>query len=419
MADLQYHLKLTPGKLNSEIKLSGSKSISNRVLIMKELGKGDAKFTNLSTSDDTQRLQRALKMVTICAGSRIALVIDSGNAGTVMRFLTGFLSVRDGRWLVTGTDRMKERPIKELVEVLTGLGAEISYTEQFGYPPLRISGGSLTGKSVVMDANISSQFISALMMIAPELAGGLTIVFKEKPVSFPYIRMTARLMQRFGVQLDLSEDKVVIPEGRYVMEGLTVEPDWSSASYWYEMVALQKEAEVRLPHLQKDSLQGDSVVAEIYANLGVKTVYENGGVRLIRKGEPKQTLAIDFENCPDLVPAVMTTCAALGVELSLTGIHHLQYKESDRIEALRIELSKIGASFKETKDGVTLIPGNGQKMEDLAFDTYHDHRMAMCFAPLVFKYDKVSINDPLVTKKSYPDFWTDLQQTGCIAVDKN
>ena len=418
MADLQYRIKKTSGKLNTSVSLSGSKSISNRLLIMNELGKGAAQFENLSVSEDTRRLQKAMKMITVCAGSRIPLVIDAGNAGTVMRFLSGFLSVREGRWLLTGSDRMKERPIKELVETLTGLGAQINFTGQFGYPPLLISGNTLTGKAVVMDANISSQFISSLMMIAPEMSGGLSIIFKEKPVSFPYIRMTAELMRRFGVEVDLSDDKVVIPETSYKMTDQTVEPDWSSASYWYETVALQDEAEVRLPYLRENSLQGDSVVAEIFRDLGVHTEFDNSGVRLSRKGAAKHRLAIHFENCPDLVPAVMTTCAALGTELKLTGIHHLKYKESDRIDALKTELSKLGARFSKDKSVLTMIPGKFDKKYKFSFDTYLDHRMAMCFAPLALRCGEVVINDPLVTIKSYPNFWYDLQQSGCVAVDK-
>lgn len=418
MSELQYKLQYHPGKLKGIISIDGSKSISNRLLILRSLAESQVVFKNLSKCDDTQRLKKALKMISVCASSRIPMVVDAGNAGTVMRFLTAFLAIKEGKWLLTGIDRMQKRPIKGLVGALEGMGGDIRYTGKNGFPPLFIEGSNLQGRSVAMDASVSSQFVSALMMISPLISNGLTILFKRKPVSFSYIRMTAGLMEEFGILCELSEDKVIIPEGEYKPKNMMVEPDWSSASYWYQMTAIHGDAELFLAGFQKNSIQGDRVVADIFKSFGVETKFEPDGIRISTTGKVSDNIEYNFENCPDLVPAVLASCAALNVKASVSGVDHLQFKESDRIQVLKKELEKVGATFDLAPSQIKMLPDTGKIKSELVFDTHNDHRIAMCLAPLVLKYKEVIINDPKVVEKSYLDFWKDIRRTGIVTVDK-
>ncbi len=349
-------------------------------------------------------------MINTCGKSGILMILDANNAGTVSRFLTAYVVYREGTWLVTGNLRMKQRPIKGLVDGLRLLGADITYTDKEGAIPLLIKGREIRGGSIWVDVSESSQFISAIMMIGPYLEQGLKIRFKGDPVSLPYIKMTQKLMQKFGANVELNEGGVVILHGKYQFHQCTVESDWSSSSYWYETVALSDHAEIFIPGLYKNSLQGDSVLAEVYEQLGVTTLYENNGVKLIKTGNIVKKFSFDFIGCPDIVPAVMATCAALGIKSVFRNIEHLAFKESNRIIALSQELKKIGASLKKDKNSYLLTPVANVPYNNLEFSTYGDHRIAMCLAPLVLRYNKVEIYNPDVVKKSYPEFWDDFKK---------
>ena len=404
--------------LVGNLSISGSKSISNRGLIIEAMSATQTTFNNLSTSDDTVRLLRYLRMIEKCRSSRIPLVIDTGNAGTVMRFLAAFLSLGEGQWLLTGSDRMKERPIGDLVDVLKRMDAKINYPGSPTFPPLMITGSQLKSKQLTVDVSKSSQFVSALMMIGPALPEGLVINFSSFPVSFSYIEMTAGLMKLAGADVSLTEHAVHIKPGQYKLPEYTVEPDWSSASYWYEMAAFSTEVDFFLASYQKNSLQGDSALVDIFKQLGVNTTFENNGIRLTTNKKLTELLDYDCSSCPDLVPAILTTCAALGVKAKLSGVGHLKYKESDRIEVFKTELQKIGAELKTTENSVELYPMVNKPQSKLVFDTYKDHRVAMSLAPLALMYDNVIVNEPGVVEKSYQAFWEDVKDAGALTVDK-
>ncbi|MEJ2595884.1 MAG: 3-phosphoshikimate 1-carboxyvinyltransferase [bacterium] len=419
MKDPMYRLKALPGRLEGSFHIRGSKSISNRLLIMQALAGVKATLKNLSTAKDTRRLSESLKMISDCSGSRIPLVVNADDAGTVMRFLTAYLAVREGLWLLTGNERMQERPVGELVKALQMLGADIDYTFQHGFPPLKIEGTSLHSAELEMDPSVSSQFVSALMMIAPRIPGGLVLHFSQKPVSFPYLKMTASLMKLYGVSCSLATNSITIPEGIYKPVPVGIEPDWSSAAFWYEMAAIHGDASIFLKGFEKESLQGDRVIADLFLRLGVETRFTDEGIRLLSTGSHADRLDHDFSDYPDLVPAVLATCAALGMKARLSGIAHLRFKESDRLAALQHELSKTGVSVQIDKDQLILEPGGKPAKGILEFETYKDHRMVMSLAPLAFQYNEVLLRDPLTVNKSYPEFWLHIQQTGRLAVDKN
>ncbi len=405
-------------KVKGKIVVHGSKSISNRVLIIRELSGERCLIDNLSLSDDTQRMLYYINMINTCGSSGIPMVIDANNAGTVSRFLTAYLVYREGTWLLTGIERMKERPIKGLVDALRLLGADISYANKEGFIPLRIIGRDIRGGHVEVDASVSSQFISAIMMIGPYLEEGLKLSFISHPVSLPYIEMTQKLMQKFGAHVELNKDGVNILRGKYKFHQCKVEADWSSASYWYETVALADEAEISIPGLYKNSLQGDSVLADVFEQLGVATIFETDGIKLIKTDNIVEKFSFDFEGCPDIVPAVMVTCSALGIKSVFKNIGHIAFKESDRIKALATELKKTGASLKKDKNKYILTPNSSEADNSLKFSTYGDHRIAMCLAPLVLKYNEIEICNPDVVKKSYPEFWDDFKKLK-FAVLKN
>lgn len=410
-------LKNQSNKLHGVFKLTGSKSISNRLLIMKALAYSDVQFENLSESEDTKLLKYYLGFLDTCANSRIAMIMDAKNAGTVMRFFTAFAAIQKGKWLLTGHERMKNRPIAPLIKALRQLGANIEYTENEGFPPIKLLGKELQSKDLSIDARQSSQFVSALMMIAPHLSYGLTINFEGKPVSVSYIQMTAQLMQQANIDVELDSRSIKIEPGEYHLKPTYIEPDWSSASYWYEIVALSDNSEVFLEGLKKESIQGDQALVDIYKSFGVNTKFEKNGVRITKKGEPVKTFKYEFSNNPDIAPTVMVTCAALGIKATFAGINHLRLKESDRIEGLKKELAKIGATLEKSGNKFILSPGEPlENIKEAEFDTYNDHRMAMSFAPLVLKIDTVKINNPGVVRKSYPGFWKDINTFG-ISVD--
>lgn len=412
-------LTLKSDQLKGEVKLSGSKSISNRLLIMSQLAGSISNFSNLSIAGDTTRLAVSLRQIEICSDSRIPLIIDAGNAGTVLRFLTAFLSIKKGKWLLTGEERMKNRPVGGLVDALNQLGADIGFTKKNSFPPLLIQGSELFGDQIKVDASKSSQFISALMMIAPYFENGLIINMLKKPVSYSYIEMTANLMKQFGIVVQLSKNTIAIKSGEYQITEIDVEPDWSSASYWYELVALSQNAEIFLPGFRKNSVQGDRICAQLFEELGVSTKYESEGIRLQKCKVTSISFSYDFTDHPDLVPAIMATCAAKQIKATFYGVSHLKYKESDRLTSLKNELSKIGAKLEETKEGYRLIPSNtGDLGKDLVFETYADHRIAMCLAPLAIISQSIDILDPDVVVKSYPEYWSDLKKIGLVNVEK-
>lgn len=403
------------GILQTQITLPASKSISNRLLMMRSLEGAKLHFDNLSEAEDTYMMRLYLSFINTCADSVIPLNLDAHNAGTVFRFLTAYLSQKAGKYLLTGFERMKQRPVGQLVDALRTLGANIRYTEKENYPPLIIEGTRLVSKDIEIDAGSSSQYISALMLIAPHLPHGLRILLKGNIVSQSYIRMTAELMRNFGITVHVDDKIIEVKPGAYSIKPFRVESDWSSASFWYQMVAFLPQAEVLLPGLQKESLQGDRFLAEVFATLGVKTEFLEGSIFISHHGKPEQQIDFDFTDAPDIVPSVMTTCAALGVKAKFRGIEHLRIKESDRIATMQQELGKIGTHITREKDGYLLIPGDTQT--SLSFDSHGDHRLAMCLAPLALKFDKVEILNPEVVNKSYPNYWDDLKNTGIFDLE--
>ncbi len=395
--------------------LPASKSISNRLLVMRALGKSKVLFDNLSEAEDTYMMRLYLSFIRTCAGSEIPLSLDAHNAGTVFRFLVAFLSQREGRWLITGSERMRQRPVGALVDALRTLGADIRYSDKEGFPPLIIHGKKIKGGVVDLNASSSSQFVSALMLIAPYLPGGLTIRLTSKPVSAAYIHMTATLMQNFGAQVSFSNNEVHVPEGHYDVKKIRVESDWSAAAFWYEMVAFQAGAQALLPGLTENSVQGDRFLTEVFEQLGVQSHFTEEGLFISYTGKVAKTIDFDFTNAPDIVPSVMAACAGLRVEGVFRGIEHLRIKESDRILSMQKELGKIGAKIIQMDHLYRLVPGERPGTAPV-FNSHGDHRMAMSLAPLAMKLGQVTIKNPEVVRKSYPGFWDELEKTGIFTL---
>jgi len=380
-----------PASVHVKIRLPASKSISNRILILNALSKSSYPVENLSDSDDTQVLMKAL--LSLQSGNT---AFDVGAAGTSMRFLTAYLAQNEGDWTITGTERMKNRPIKILVDSLREIGGKINYMEKEGFPPLRIYGEKLTGGSIRLNGGVSSQYLSALMMIAPLTQQGLDIQLEGNIVSRPYIEMTISLMQTFGVEILWNGQCLRIEPQIYRPIPFTVENDWSAASYWYEIAALAgNSAEVELTGLEQNSIQGDSKVAKLFEAM-VST----------------DNLNYDFSNEPDLAQTLAATCCLLDIPFHFTGLQSLRIKETDRISALQTELKKLGYAVKA---GEAAMKWDGERCEpdsDPVISTYDDHRMAMAFAPACLKTGKIRIKDPSVVSKSYPGFWKDLEKAG-------
>lgn len=405
-----------PRKLRADIGLPASKSLSNRALVIAALC-GGARLEHLADCDDTNVLVAALR--------DRPTHIDIGAAGTAMRFGTAFFATQPGCHVLTGSERMRRRPIGILVEALRRLGANIGYTDEEGFPPLRVEGRTLHGGHIELSAGTSSQYISALLMVAPTMDEGLRLRLTGTVVSRPYIDMTLALMRRFGAEAGWADDHTlwVAPGGyRNGERAYAVEADWSAASYWYEMVALTPDAEacVCLPRLERDSLQGDSRVADLFRPLGVSTTFEDG-CAVLRKSAPTlpagETYRLDLTRQPDLAQTLAVTCAALGRPFHFTGLQSLKIKETDRIRALRHELSKLGCDIGEAHDAELFFnpapaPPAAAPVEIPPIDTYDDHRMAMAFAPCALLHPGLVINHPEVVSKSYPDFWQHLQSIG-------
>jgi len=402
-------IKVTaPAKIHTTIQLPSSKSISNRALIINALGNGTHHPENLSDCDDTRVMIRAL--------NDDKETIDIMAAGTAMRFLTAYLSVTPGTRIITGTERMQQRPIQVLVNALRELGADIEYVANDGFPPLRITGRELRKDTISLPGNVSSQYISALLMIAPVLTNGLTIRLTGDIISRPYINLTLQLMNDFGVRAEWTDDhRLKVEPQAYHSIPFYVESDWSAASYWYQIVALSKEAEVTLPGLFKDSYQGDSQVAGIFRSLGVETIYKDKTVILKKNGKSVERLDYDFINQPDLAQTFVVTCALLNIPFRFSGLQSLKIKETDRMAALITEMRKLGYILHETDGSVLSWEGERCTTEEHpAIDTYEDHRMAMAFAPICLALPEILINNPQVVSKSYPRYWEDLRQAGFI-----
>lgn len=395
-----------PENINANILLPSSKSICNRALIIKALSKHEGKIENLSECDDTFVMVRALNEMTN--------TIDIMAAGTAMRFLTAYLSVTEGEHIITGTERMRQRPIKILVDALRSLGADIEYTEKEGFPPLKIRGKELNGNSISLPGDISSQYISALMMIGPTLKKGLTLNLTGNIVSKPYINLTIQIMKEFGADAVWTDEHTIsISNETYKPTPYYVESDWSAASYWYEMTALSDKARVELPGLFEKSFQGDSKVAELFEQLGVTTEYGDKNVVLSKSGKVTDRMEYDFVNQPDLAQTFVVTCCMMGIPFHFSGLQSLKIKETDRMAALINEMKKLGYVISESNGSV--LSWNGERCEgetNPAIDTYEDHRMAMAFAPAALRLKDIRINNPQVVSKSYPEFWNDLTKAG-------
>lgn len=394
--------------LKGSISLPASKSISNRVLIINALSYNPYPIQNLSLSDDTQVLKDAL----YSNKSRF----DIGHAGTAMRFLTAFLSKIVGEWEITGSERMKQRPVGILVDALIQLGARIEYLEAEGYPPLKIIGSHLQGKTLNLNGSISSQYISALLMIAPTLENGLILNLAGEVTSRSYIELTLKIMAQFGIKSTWEGSTITIPEQNYLPREYTIEADWSGASYWYQAMALAEKGELLLEKLQLESMQGDAQIAHWFEQFGVYSRQMPDGVLLTKSQVPlPDNLTLDFIENPDMAQTMACLCVAKKIPFHFYGLKTLKIKETDRVTALCNELAKFGAALTEPHDGELAWNGviNDSITQEKPFiKTYHDHRMALAFAPMALANYKIEIEDPGVVTKSYPSFWDGLRNTG-------
>ena len=398
--DKELHIKTD--RITVRIDLPASKSISNRALILNALSYSPYDILNLSDCDDTR--------VTLNALDSNDTTFDIGAAGTAMRFLTAFLSKTVGEWIITGSERMKKRPIKVLVDALNSLGAKIEYVEKEGYPPLRIYGSALTGGEIHINGSVSSQYISAIMMIAPFMMNGLKIIIEDKIISRPYIDMTIQMMQEFGARVEFNGNIIQIDPQEYNPIEYVVESDWSAASYWYEILSLAGKGEVFLNGLLPNSYQGDSKVAELFEQLGIQTTYMSGGILLRSVDIISQRMEYDFSDQPDLVQTFVVTCCLKGIPFVFSGLHSLKIKETDRVAALITELKKLGFVLYEPREGFLSWENETCKpVEKISIATYEDHRMAMAFAPAALYYP-IIIEQPEVVSKSYPGYWKDLEK---------
>jgi len=395
-------LHIQPKEINLQINLPSSKSISNRALILNALAYSPYDIQNLSDCDDTR--------VTVKALDSNDTIFDIGAAGTAMRFLTAFLSKTVGEWVITGSERMKNRPIKLLVDALTTLGARIEYVEKEGFPPLRIFGSAMMGGEISLNGGVSSQYISALMMIAPYMQNGLVIKLEGNVISVPYIQMTMTMMKEFGVEVAFDKNVITILPQTYTPIQYKVESDWSAASYWYEVLSIAANGTIFLSGLNQNSSQGDSKVADLFEQLGVKTEYQSEGVLLTSTGNNNAKFEYDFVNQPDLAQTFAVTCCLKNIPFQFSGVQSLKIKETNRVAALINELAKLGYVLFEPAEGQ--LAWDGARCEpagEISIATYEDHRMAMAFAPAALVTPLV-IEELQVVSKSYPTFWTDFEK---------
>jgi len=387
--------------IHLNVPLTASKSECNRALIIQALSNNPIELFNISDARDSQTMLRLLKSED--------LELNVLDAGTTMRFLTAYCATKRRKAILTGTARMQERPIKILVDALRDIGAKIDYLKNEGFPPIQIHDFSQKKAEVEMAGNVSSQYISAMLMIAPTLPMGLQLQLSGEIYSKPYIQMTLNLMQHFGIQYTWKENIIEIAKQEYRKNTYTIESDWSGASYWYSIAALSEKANIKLLGLRENSFQGDKAIVEIMDRLGVASHFDDDGVVLIKK-EAEPSFDYDFSKCPDLAQTIAAICAAKGVKARLSGLESLRIKETDRIAALQNELEKIGTNVEVEGNHAIIIRGKAE-VNQAIFDTYEDHRMAMAFAPLSL-LGPIKIKDPDVVNKSYPDYWLHLKQAG-------
>lgn len=407
-------LQLDNNDFNTEIYLGGSKSESNRVLMIQAYGGFDNHVENISASDDTQLLKKNLEIISQATPFKTT-TINCKNAGTVARFLLTYLSCKPGKWLLTGDDRMNERPVAALVAALRKTGAEIDYRAKEGFLPILIDGKEIVGGSLEIDISQSSQFASSLLLAAPKWKNGLQLTLIGNLNSLPYIDMTISVMKDFVAKIKREGRYILVENSVYKSQDYKVESDWSSASYWYELVALSKKGIILLKDLKLKSLQGDSILAELFLNFGVASEQIDKGVLIRKIGEGKKNFCFDCSQNPDLFPALAATCAGLGIKAVFEGIENLSIKETDRNKAMQNELSKIQIQFKQHLNGVLeLYPL--EKMpcfsfeNPIHFETYNDHRIVMSLAPLSLKIGAIEIRNPEVVSKSYPCYWEEIQK---------
>lgn len=410
---MYYQLSKPKYVVQNSISITGSKSISNRLLVLQQLSNSRFQIQNVSDSDDTQLLQQFFSVYPQ------QKTFNVHNAGTVARFLTAFLAIQPGKWTLHCDEAMKKRPIKILVDALHTLGANITYLEKDGFLPLQIVGNSFHKNSVDISASVSSQYISALMLIGPQLKNGLQIQLKGEIASFPYLKITESIMQQCGYSVQMKENNISIEPGQNPSKKeLTIfnESDWSSAAFYYTIAALRKDAKITLSSFftPENSLQGDAQVVHLFKQLGVATHFTKNELRLSNTNYCVSELSANFYDRPDMVPAVAIACAALGVVATFTGVENLVIKESNRLKALQTELKKVGIQFQEINNSTWKLFGefNEKALTTTVFKTYNDHRMAMSLACLGFVFDGVKIDKPQVVNKSYRNFWEDLQTLG-------
>lgn len=419
-----YKITKSDKKVNGNVYLTASKSESNRVLLIQALSNKRFRTTNLADSLDTQALAEILKNETAGEHGNTLKKLDvevsyyTGHGGTTIRFLTAFFASREGTRILTGSDRMNQRPIRPMVDALVKLGAKITYLGTSGCTPIKIQGAKLKGGDIEMDAAVSSQFITSLLLIAPTLENGLNIHLKGTIASRSYIMMTLKVLEHFGIKFKWDKNVISVAPQEFQAWDYHVESDWSSASYWYEMAALAEEADIKIKGLRRKSIQGDSVIANLFEFFGVHTEFNEEGVRLSKTDYKPDIFDFDFADYPDIAQTAAVVAAALKIPMQLNGLDTLYVKETDRIKALKDELKKIGVNAEDKKGSILIdFPKEKEKKEqifepELEFKTYHDHRMAMSFAPLALKFPEVKIENPSVVNKSYPDFWNDMKGMG-------
>jgi 3-phosphoshikimate 1-carboxyvinyltransferase len=409
-------IRITKGNRNcyGEIRLPASKSISNRLLILQFCYGPELRIRNLSRSDDTLLLSSALDLIRQyqVRGDTGLLRIDTKNAGSVMRFLLPLLTVTRGHYLLTGNDRMQQRPIGALVDALRSTGADIDYLDKPGFPPLLVRGRAISGRRIALDASVSSQFLTALLLMAPKFEEGLTIENTGKSVSWPYVNMTTGILTALGIQVIMQENAIRVYNKPFIHTEIEVEPDWSAASFWYCLLSMAEKGNIYFPGLHKTGLQGDQQVAAFFRELGVDTVEDNNGIRITKVRQVHNRFQADFTGFPDLALPVILACGASGIAGCFTGMERLRIKESDRIKAITTGLMKTGIILKEEPQGTWKLSGLLKDPCDLDLSDYEDHRVAMTFACLAMMGFAINIENPEVVNKSYPDFWNDLESLG-------
>ena len=400
--------KPNSGKITGIIKLVSSKSESNRALIIQALCDETITINNLSTSDDTNTLKLLLDSY------NKKNVLDAHHAGTTYRFLVAFLSCQIGEWTLTGSERMKERPIKVLVETLRKNGANINYLEKEGYPPLLIKGANLDLSNIQIDGSISSQYISALLLLGPSMAKATKFSFIDRIISKPYINMTLAIMDHFGAKTKWENGSILIEKTPYKANRLSIESDWSAASYWYQIVSLNRDSSIDLEGLKKQSFQGDSEVANIFEQLAVETTYKENSISISKNNSATlKKIELNLNNTPDLAQTIICTCAGLGIEATISGLETLVNKETNQLEALKKEVQKFNIDLQIIENHTLYLKGKQKITNPIScIHTYNDHRMAMAFAPLCLAVGPFSINHPEVVSKSYPNYWKDLESVG-------